>query len=231
MGFTAVRYFLFESDDFEQTLLCNDKEYYTTFADRLQLERNSEKSTDTIPGYDRRMTDMEGKGHKRYLKITQSIFCFAAGSFIGWLYEVAMGFIIWKQYMDRGVLHLPLCVIYGFGALVIMAFLGKRRSLPVIFLYGAVISTAVELGASYVIGWVMGRQLWDYSHWPLHFFQGRISLPSSMLFGFFSMLVIGIVYPLIEKWVGKMPAWLAILLDIIIVAAVAADAAIIFWGR
>lgn len=171
---------------------------------------------------------MEGKRHKWYLKITQVIFCFVVGSFIGWLYEVAMGVIIWKQYMDRGVLHLPLCVIYGFGALAIMAFLGKRRSLPVIFLYGVVISTIVELSASYVIEWVSGRQLWNYLHWPLHFFQGRISLPSSMLFGLFSMIVIGIVYPMIEKWVEKMPAGAVILLDIILVAAVAADAAVTF---
>lgn len=175
------------------------------------------------------MMNTAGKSQKWHLYITQTIFCFAAGSFIGWLYEVAMGFIVWGHYMDRGVLHLPLCVIYGFGAFVIMVFLGKRRSLPVIFLYGAVISTALELGASYVIGWVTGRQLWDYSHWPLHFFQGRISLPSSMLFGFFSMLVIGIIDPMIEKWVGKMPAYAAVLLDIIIVTAVAADAVITFF--
>lgn len=163
-------------------------------------------------------------------KITQYIFCFVAGSFIGWLYEIAMGFIIWKEYIDRGVLHLPLCVIYGFGAFVIMAFLGKRRSLPVIFLYGAVISTVVELGASYVIEWIWERQLWSYAHWPLNFFQGRISLPSSILFGILSMLVIGIVYPQIGKWVARMPAIVATLLDMIIVAAVAADVAIIFLG-
>lgn len=162
-------------------------------------------------------------------KITQYIFCFVAGSFIGWLYEIAMGFIIWKEYIDRGVLHLPLCVIYGFGAFVIMVFLGKRRSLPVIFLYGVVISTAVELGASYVIEWIAGQQLWDYSHWPLHFFQGRISLPSSIFFGIFSMLVIGIVYPQIGKWVAKMPARVAKILDAIIVAAVAADTVITFF--
>ena len=175
-------------------------------------------------------TDMEAKKNKGYAKITQYIFCFAVGSFIGWLYEIAMGFIVWKYYMDRGVLHLPLCPIYGFGAFVIMAFLGKRRRLPVIFLYGVIISTVVELGASYVIEWIAGQQLWDYSHWPLHFFQGRISLPSSVFFGIFSMLVIGILYPQIEKWVGKMPAGAAVLLDIIIVAAVAVDAAIIFLG-
>lgn len=172
---------------------------------------------------------MEAKKNKGHAKITQYIFCFIVGSFIGWLYEIAMGFIVWKHYMDRGVLHLPLCPIYGFGALVIMAFLGKRRRLPVIFLYGVVISTVVELGASYVIEWIAGQRLWDYSHWPLHFFQGRISLPSSIFFGIFSMLVIGILYPQIEKWVGMMPAGAAVLLDIIIVTAVAADATITFF--
>ncbi len=172
---------------------------------------------------------MEVKRHTWYVKMTQYIFCFVIGSFVGWLYEIAMGFIVWKHYMDRGVLHLPLCPIYGFGAFVIMAFLRKRRNLPMIFLYGVVISTAVELGASYVIEWATGQQLWDYSHWPLHFFQGRISLPSSIFFGIFSMLVIGIVYPRIEKWVEKMPAAAAVLLDMIIVAAVAVDAIMIYF--
>ncbi len=176
------------------------------------------------------MADRELKQHKWHIKITNYIFCFIMGSFIGWLYEIAMGFIFWGKYMDRGVLHLPICPIYGFGAFIIMAFLGKRRSLPVIFLYGAVISTVIELGASYMIEWILGQQLWTYAHWPLHFFSGRISLPSSILFGIFSVVVIGAVFPQIEKWVLKMPAAPRIVLDIIIIAVLAADTLVTFCG-
>lgn len=94
---------------------------------------------------------------------------------------------------------------------------------------GVIISTALKLDASYEIEWIAGWRLWDYSHWPPHFFQGRISLSGSLLFGVFSLLVIGIAYPLIEKWVEKIPAGAAILLDMVIVGLITADAAAVVF--
>ena len=56
-------------------------------------------------------------------RITRYIVCFILASLIGWLYEIVMGLIVWGQFVDRGVLHLPLCPIYGFGVLLILVLI------------------------------------------------------------------------------------------------------------
>lgn len=165
------------------------------------------------------------KNHPLFSGLTKYIFCFIIGSLVGWLYEVVLGLIVTGVWSDRGILNLPLCPIYGFGVLLILAALGekRKRKLLYIFLYGFIISTVLELIASYLIEWILHIRLWSYEQWPLHF-EWRISLPSSIIFGLFSLLVIGLIYPLIEKTVPKMPLFLRILLDITLLAVVAADA-------
>ena len=172
------------------------------------------------------------KNGSLFRKLTGYLLCFIIGSLVGWLYEVILGLIVTGEWSDRGILYLPLCPIYGFGVLLILAALGeKRKRKPLyIFLYGFVLSTVLELTASYLIEWTLHMRLWSYEQWPLHF-EWRISLPSSIIFGLFSLLVIGLIYPLIEKFVSKMPLFLGILLDIMLLAAVITDSvfSILIW--
>ena len=158
-------------------------------------------------------------------KITRYIVCFILAGLIGWLYEIVMGLIVWGKFFDRGVLHLPLCPIYGFGVLLILAAVGKKRTFLRIFIYGTVLSTVLELVASYLLEWIFHLRLWDYELWPLQF-QGRISLPSSLIFGLFSVLMIGLVYPLISKGVSKLPPAVQVIHDVVMLGAVVLDAAI-----
>ena len=60
---------------------------------------------------------------KAYLFITEYLLLFSLASCIGWLYEMACVFIIYGYYFDRGVLHLPMCPIYGVGILLLMLVL------------------------------------------------------------------------------------------------------------
>lgn len=150
-------------------------------------------------------------------RITRYIVCFILASLIGWLYEIVMGLIVWGQFVDRGVLHLPLCPIYGFGVLLILAAVGKKRTFLRIFVYGTVLSTVLELAASYLLEWVFHLRLWDYELWPLQF-QGRISLPSSLIFGLLSVLMIGLFYPLISKGVSKLSPAVQVILDVVLLA-------------
>lgn len=162
-------------------------------------------------------------------RLTECIVIFTVASFIGWLYEIAMDWIVWGSLSDRGILHLPLCPIYGFGVLFIMALLGKKKKLIYIFLYGTVISTALELAASYLIEWMFHFRLWTYEHWPFHF-QGRISLLSSLIFGVFSVFVIGLICPQIKKRLLRLSTAAQIVLDVVLAGAVILDAAVVLCG-
>lgn len=109
----------------------------------------------------------------------------------------------------------PYCVIYGFGALILLFSLGwlmkkkirvwKLNITPVLVFLGiVVITTIVELGASYIMEATKGEWLWDYTRFAFDF-QGRIALNPSIRFGIGGMIFLYLLQPLFEKGVRKMP--------------------------
>lgn len=134
--------------------------------------------------------------------IEEWIILFALAAFAGWLYEVGITFLAHGQYEDRGVLHLPLCPIYGFGMLLLVLVLKKVKNTIAIFLYSTMITTAIELAASYVLEYGFHMVLWSYEDWPFHF-QARISLFSSLIFGIFAVVFIRLVLPCIHRVCGR----------------------------
>ncbi|MBO7362246.1 MAG: putative ABC transporter permease [Lachnospiraceae bacterium] len=138
------------------------------------------------------------KVKKAYLFITEYILLFALASCIGWLYEMACVWIIYGYYFDRGVLHLPMCPIYGFGVLLLMLVLRTVENPFGIFLGSFLIASGVELTASYILEYGFHRILWSYEGWPLSF-QDRISLVSSLIFGVMATVFIKLIKPPADK--------------------------------
>lgn len=135
--------------------------------------------------------------------IEEWIILFVLAAFAGWLYEVGITFLAHGQYEDRGVLHLPLCPIYGFGILLLVPVLKRVRSTIAVFFYSAIITTVIELAASYVLEYGFQMVLWSYGDWPFHF-QTRISLFSSLIFGVFAVVFIRLILPYIHRACGQM---------------------------
>ncbi len=131
-------------------------------------------------------------------KISRYLLLFMAASFIGWLYEIACMKLIFGIYADRGVLHLPLCPIYGFGLLILMALFGKVKSTFLLFAGSTLLTTGIELSVSYIMEYVFHTSLWSYEGWPLNF-QNRISLISSCIFGLMALLNLKVIKPAAEK--------------------------------
>lgn len=127
--------------------------------------------------------------------------------FCGWLYEVALYLIMYGYYQERGVLQLPLLPIYGFGGLALLTLFRKRKDWAWVFFGSILLTTVLELVCSYLLEWIFGESLWDYSHWWLDF-EGRISLPSSLIFGVMSLLLIKGLDPMMRKFQEKSPSWL-----------------------
>lgn len=136
--------------------------------------------------------------------ISKYLFTFMLAAFIGWLYEIVTINIMYHQYYDRGVLHLPMCPIYGFGVLFLDAVLHKVKNGFLYFLGSFLTATALELGASYILEYGFGMVLWSYSDWPLNF-QSRISLISSCIFGLMAVFYAKLLKPGIEKLFEKLP--------------------------
>lgn len=135
---------------------------------------------------------------KVYYQITKYIFMFLTASFIGWLYEIICDYCFYHEYSDRGVLHLPMCPIYGFGMFAILIAFNKLKNPFLIFISSTVITTVLELVVSYVLEWKWNTALWWYDDWPLNF-EGRISAVSSCIFGLMALVFMKGIRPGTER--------------------------------
>lgn len=152
---------------------------------------------------------------------------FTAGAFWGWLYEEALELILHHAYADRGILHMPLIPIYGFGCLLLLLVYRKKEySAPFIFVSSALITTALELIASYPLEMILGYLPWYYGGWFLNY-EGRISLPSSLLFGLLAAVFMKLIHPLCRK-LEKAPPVVVNTFGIIFALAFFIDAGFVF---
>ena len=124
-------------------------------------------------------------------------------SFGGWTYEMIAEAILAGHLVDRGWLHLPLCVIYGFFSIVVLWLFKpeKHKPAPVFFISMAIV-TVMEYLSALLIEAVLKRRLWDYSRWICNF-QGRVSLISSIIFGIFCVLIVFWLHPVLNKFFNK----------------------------
>ncbi len=147
-------------------------------------------------------------------KLEQLFLCFMLYSFLGWCYEVFLEVVVYRWgYSDRGVLVGPYCVVYGFGALLIIGCLStlKRRRIPLgavnitpvlVFLAIVALTTAVELAASYLMEWTTGGWMWDYTRFSPNF-QGRIALNPSLRFGAGGMAILYLIQPFFDRLLNR----------------------------
>ncbi len=146
---------------------------------------------------------------ERLFEITTWFHVFLAFGFIGWLYEVGiMYFEMHQGFVNRGFLFGPCLPLYGFGGLLILLTAGRFRKHPLLcFLVICLVTTGMELLASYLLEWTMGYFLWDYrntGYGPT--FEGRIALRSSLQFGLIGMAAVYLIAPVISTGTKKLRA-------------------------
>ena len=67
------------------------------------------------------------KGTKKLSKFQLYLFYFFLFAFFGWLMETAYSFVMLGHFTKRGFLYGPLCPLYGYGALILILFLGNTE--------------------------------------------------------------------------------------------------------
>ena len=133
---------------------------------------------------------------------------FTLCSFFGWLYEVLLDLILYHNYTDRGILHLPVCPIYGFAGLALLLLLRRHRGWLTVFAVSVLLPTVLELVTFAPLQKLTGCILWDYSAWWCNY-KGIVSVPSSLLFGVMGLLLVKCLHPLMDLVQNRMPqTWL-----------------------
>lgn len=141
--------------------------------------------------------------------LSQWILFFFFYCFCGWIWESCLVSVQKKTWVNRGFLHGPLLPIYGSGALIILlATLSVQDNLFLVFLLGMVAATILE----YFTGAAMERlfrvRYWDYSDKPLNL-NGHICLFCSLGWGAFSIFLVQIVHPPIQRLILRIPEGIA----------------------
>lgn len=126
-------------------------------------------------------------------------------SFLGLCMERVYARMVGRDHFPRRCrLVLPLCPVYGLGALVIVCLPEPVRAAPpLLFLVGGAAATAVEYLCAVFYERVWRVRFWSYTGLPGNV-RGRICLPFSVIWG---LLSLGLVY-LLEPGMSALAALL-----------------------
>lgn len=138
-----------------------------------------------------------------YYEIAMNFILYA---FLGWCVEVAFHAITQGKVVNRGFLCGPVCPVYGFGMLAVLAMAnmfeanGNVQDVPIwiLFVGGMVLTTLIEL----VAGWLLEKHFhtrwWDYSKEKFNF-HGYICLRFSIFWGIGVVGIVKVLHPILER--------------------------------
>jgi len=127
-------------------------------------------------------------------------------SFIGWTFEVILGLVEKKKFVNRGFFIGPYCPIYGFGVILISLLLEKYMSdLIITFIMSILICGTLEYITSYFMEKIFNARWWDYSHMKFNI-NGRVCLETLLPFGIVGTFFLYVVNPVVLNFLEGLPA-------------------------
>lgn len=144
-------------------------------------------------------------------------------SVLGWIVETLYCRTLDGKWTNRGFLFGPYCPIYGFGALIIIAFLQNfKSSFIAVFFLGMIFTSILEYLTSFLLEKLFDAKWWDYSKMKFNI-NGRICLLNSLEFAFLGVVLTYIVHPTISNLILKIPLDLVQLISFSLITIMAID--------
>ena len=129
-------------------------------------------------------------------------------SFLGFLVEVVYVRVVGGAKRDRKCrLLLPICPVYGLGALAVLALPPFLQARPLLLLPAAgAACTAVEYLTSLFYEKVFRVSFWDYSHLPGNL-GGRVCPLFALFWGILALAVLYLIHPAAAWLAARIPLW------------------------
>ena len=145
-------------------------------------------------------------------------------SFIGWILETVAAAVKNKRFVNRGLVNLPFCILYGNAAIFITIF-GQELQGIWLFVGSMILATVFEWCAGHLIEHVYHEKWWDYSRMPWNL-DGYISLPMSLIWGALAFVMMKWSNPfvlriwrLMPRLAGNIILWILTILLIVDILA------------
>lgn len=151
------------------------------------------------------------------------LWLFFVYSFLGWIMETVSAALRQKQFVNRGLVNAPFCVIYGFTAVIVTIFCGQLHGFW-LFAGGMIISTVIEWTAGHWIERFYHEKWWDYSKVKGNL-DGYICLPMSVFWGVLCVVVKNWGNPLLVNLYSWIPGILGHIIVWILSGVLIADVA------
>jgi len=147
----------------------------------------------------------------RFVKLEYYILLFFFMSMLGWLIEVAVKWIQYGRFINRGFLIGPYCPIYGVGAVLIVLLLSRFKADPFnVFALTMLLCGTLEYATSYTMEKLFHARWWDYSQKRFNL-NGRVCAQTLIPFG---LLGLALVYWIAPGLWSFFDAWPPILVDL-----------------
>lgn len=162
--------------------------------------------TDLVKNISVNVTD-EKPVEKERLTFNELVWIFFISCEVGWAVET-LWCLIKHGYIEsrQSLVYSHLSVAYGMGAVILTLVLFKLRESKLIniFLVSFIAGTVTEYICSLGQEILFGSVAWDYSNVPLNI-NGRVCLLYSLFWGVLGIAWIKGIYPLLSKFVSKIP--------------------------
>ena len=162
------------------------------------------------------------------MNLALCLWLFWAYIFLGYLLEKAYAAATASPRQARKCfLLLPLCPVYGLGALAVLALPpGLTDSFWSLALWGALTATGVEYVVHLLYDRLLGVQFWDYSQvrWNI---RGRVCLPFTLAWGLLTAAVLPLLQLLLVPVLSAVPPIITYLLLLVTTADAVVSAALL----
>lgn len=170
---------------------------------------------------------------KKKISFEQYFWVFLVVSILGTFYEEIVYIV--EYFLDNGVFGYsrrsgvfwgPISPVYGFGAVFMLFFLGKKEEKWwKVFLKAAVLGGVAEFVLSYLQEFTTGTRSWDYSSKFLNI-DGRTTVPYMIGWGVAGLILVKWFYPFMCRMIDKISVNIYRVITPLLVAVIFLDMAI-----
>ena len=144
-------------------------------------------------------------------------------SVLGWILETLYCRMLDGKWINWGFLFGPYCPIYGFGSLLIIAFLSNFIDSPIkVFFLGMIFTSLLEYITSFLLEKIFNAKWWDYSNRKFNI-NGRICLLNSLEFAALGIILTYLVHPILSSFVLNIPIELLQLISLALITIMGID--------